>query len=629
MPIRVDCLACKKWYKAPEKAAGKVVKCPGCGGELKVPADAPVMADAPKSSGAPRPTPAKPAAPPVPAPESPSFEDDDPFSIPGFPSLPSAPSASASPSGAPPRPLSRRPSGKKFDVGGLGGSVGRFVVANPLLVLVGAVASLLLAIGLFVRGQWFGFGGGMALAGYGLVALGLFLPPPKPRRAVRREKSGGGTSVFNPFAAGGIGLVGVLGVIGRGLGRANGRGNQGGNGGGNALPGREFNPVGLAIGLGVFALVIGALVGLFMSIRRYGLYATLAPIYVGIGGLLGLVMVISIGSEVSRMPRGFRQPPQPPALRSVAEPVPSAAPVEILNTSPLTPLPAKPLNPRVREVSTLAGISRRTVTIDSPFGLKSITGTLEIHEPAAAGGVGQERKWPCVILAPAGSNLISGRDLGDGDHPEALPWANAGYVVIQVALPGAIADPERVTGGDVKRTFAEFSLARAGLGCVEQVLAYIKQELPQVDPRRIAAVGHSSAGTLALLAAESNPEIKACVAFAPCTDVTEFHRDNFAVLETVIPTVRKFCSDYSPITHVDRLQCPIFFFQADDDSVTPVADAIRFVEAAKEKQKLIEFVRVPTGDHYQSMIDQGIPLAIRWLDATFARATAPRPAAAE
>ena len=322
MPIRVDCLTCRKWYKAPDKAAGKVVKCPGCGAELKVPADAPPIAEAPKAPGSPSAAPAKPVPPPVPAPETSSFEDDDPFSIPGFPSILSASTASASPSGAPPRPLSRRPAGKKFDVGGLGGSVGRFVVANPLLVLVGAVASLLLAIGLFVRGQWFGVGGVLALVGYGLVAMGLFLPPPKPRRPVRRENSGGGGSIFNPFAAGGIGLVGVLGVIGRGLGRVNGRGNQGGNGGGNALPGREFNPVGLAIGLGTFALVIGAIVGLFMSIRRYGLYATLAPIYVGIGGLLGLVMVISIGSDVSRMPRGFRPPSQPPALRSVAEPVP-------------------------------------------------------------------------------------------------------------------------------------------------------------------------------------------------------------------------------------------------------------------------------------------------------------------
>ena len=627
MPIRVDCLTCRKWYKAPEKAAGKVVTCPGCGGELKVPADAPLIGEVPKASAAPRPAPAKPAPPPVPAPELPTLEDDDPFSIPGFPSMPSGTSAQASvpalTTSRPPAIRRTRSLGKGFKGFDLGG-VGRFMMANPLIVMVASVATLLLTIGLFVRGQWFGVGGVLALAGYGLVAMGLFLPPPKRRRPVRRENSGGGGSIFNPFAAGGIGLVGVIGVVVRALGRVNRR--AGGEGGG---PAREVDPYAVAIGLGTFALVIGVIVGLFMSIRRYGLYATLAPIYVGIGGLLGLVMVISIGSEVSRMPRGFRAPSQTPAFRSVAEPVPSAATVEILNTFPLTPVPAKPLNARVGEASTLAGISRRTVTIDSPFGLKSITGTLEIHEPVAAGGVGQERQWPCVILAPAGSNLLSGRDIGDGDHPEALPWANAGYVVIQVALPGAIADPERVTGGEVKRTFAEFSAARAGLGCVEQVLAYIKQELPQVDPRRIAAVGHSSAGTLALLAAESNPEIKACVAFAPCTDVTEFHRDNFAVLETVIPTVRKFCSDYSPITHVDRLQCPIFFFQADDDSVTPVAGAIRFVDAAKEKQKLIEFVRVPTGDHYQSMIDQGIPRAIRWLDATFARATAPRPVGAE
>jgi len=63
MPIRVDCLACRKWYKAPEMAAGKVVKCPGCGSELKVPLDAPAIAPAPKAGGAPRPAP---TAPPVP-----------------------------------------------------------------------------------------------------------------------------------------------------------------------------------------------------------------------------------------------------------------------------------------------------------------------------------------------------------------------------------------------------------------------------------------------------------------------------------------------------------------------------------------------------------------------------------
>jgi len=104
---------------------------------------------------------------------------------------------------------------------------------------------------------------------------------------------------------------------------------------------------------------------------------------------------------------------------------------------------------------------------------------------------------------------------------------------------------------------------RAGLSDVESVLAFIEQSLPQVDPRRIAAVGHSSAGTLALLAAESNPEIKACVAFAPCVDVTRLHQDNFATLEPCFTEVRKFCADYSPINHVDRFLPPLFSFQAE------------------------------------------------------------------
>jgi dienelactone hydrolase len=342
-------------------------------------------------------------------------------------------------------------------------------------------------------------------------------------------------------------------------------------------------------------------------------------------------MLTVMGGEIARTSRIGRRaaPPQPPLVGDVDPSSAAGGRPELLNRSPLTPLAAAPLNPHVREGSPLPGILRRSVTIDSPFGVVVKTGRLEVYEPLAARGVGQERKWPCVLLAPAGSNLLAGQELGDGDHAEALPWARAGYVVVQYSLPGAIADPERVTAPDAKRAFAEFSAARAGLGCVEQALAFVKTELPQIDPRRIAAVGHSSAGTLALLAAESNPEIKACVAFAPCTDVTEFHRDNFAILEPVIPTVRKFCSDYSPINHVDRLQCPLFLFQAEDDSVTPLAGAIRFVEAAEGKKNLIEFVRVPTGNHYDSMVGEGIPAAIRWLDATFARATAPRPSAGE
>jgi dienelactone hydrolase len=373
-----------------------------------------------------------------------------------------------------------------------------------------------------------------------------------------------------------------------------------------------------AVFSGVLPTVMAFIVlgGGYLAVRRFGLFRVLAPLYLLVAGF-GTLMALAVG------PTAPGRVDLPPAGAIVAG---ESGPVVIAD--PLAPQSAAIGRVVLGGSRAVGDVIRSEYTLPTGAGGGGTPLKFVVYRKVFVNWSQEVATWPCVILAPAGSNLLAGRDLGDGDHPEALPWANAGYVVIQVALPGAIADPERVTGGEVKRTFAEFSAARAGLGCVEQVLAYIKQEMPQVDPRRIAAVGHSSAGTLALLAAESNPEIKACVAFAPCTDVTEFHRDNFAVLETVIPTVRKFCSDYSPINHVDRLQCPIFFFQADDDSVTPVAGAVRFVDAAKEQQKLIEFVRVPIGDHYQSMIDEGIPRAIQWLDATFARAIAPRPSAA-
>ncbi len=53
MPIRVECPSCGKGVKAPSKYAGKVAKCPGCGGQISIPCIAP-------------PAPPKPPAVPLP-----------------------------------------------------------------------------------------------------------------------------------------------------------------------------------------------------------------------------------------------------------------------------------------------------------------------------------------------------------------------------------------------------------------------------------------------------------------------------------------------------------------------------------------------------------------------------------
>ena len=44
---------------------------------------------------------------------------------------------------------------------------------------------------------------------------------------------------------------------------------------------------------------------------------------------------------------------------------------------------------------------------------------------------------PCILITAAGSNLISGMGLGDGDRPEHLPMFLAGFAVLAYELDGA------------------------------------------------------------------------------------------------------------------------------------------------------------------------------------------------
>ena len=88
--------------------------------------------------------------------------------------------------------------------------------------------------------------------------------------------------------------------------------------------------------------------------------------------------------------------------------------------------------------------------------------------------------------------------------------------------------------------------------------------------------------------------------------------DNSAA-SRLLPGVADFAKQSSPLTHVSNVGCPVFLFHAADDSNTPVADSRRFAELLKANRKTVEYVEVPTGDHYDSMIQQGIPRAIPWL----------------
>jgi fermentation-respiration switch protein FrsA (DUF1100 family) len=71
----------------------------------------------------------------------------------------------------------------------------------------------------------------------------------------------------------------------------------------------------------------------------------------------------------------------------------------------------------------------------------------------------------------------------------------------------------------------------------------------------------------------------------------------------------------SPMSFVAALRAkPVFLFHADDDSTIPAADVQALVDAMKPAHARSTLVTVPSGEHYESMIKDGIPAAARWLE---------------
>ncbi len=221
----------------------------------------------------------------------------------------------------------------------------------------------------------------------------------------------------------------------------------------------------------------------------------------------------------------------------------------------------------------------------------------------------------CILVAPAGTNLLVGSSLdGDDYHDETLPYAQAGYAVIQYSLDGNL-DQDNVSTIVLQRSYLAFKQAEAGRANISNVWRFIKSEMPEINLNRVYTAGHSSAGTVSLLAAIHIPGLAGCIAYAPCTDPEAFHADFKTVpgISAALPGYVEFDRKNSPIRLANTLSKPLFLFQAKDDSVVSIEETKRFAAAVKKNNPAVEFVEVPSGDHYDPMIKQGIPAAIEWL----------------
>lgn len=229
----------------------------------------------------------------------------------------------------------------------------------------------------------------------------------------------------------------------------------------------------------------------------------------------------------------------------------------------------------------------------------------------------------CVLVAPAGTNMLVGNDLDDElpddeslSSDETLPYAKAGMVGIQYSLDGAHDEDAEEVVKEWSKSYKAFRAAGAGTVNGRNALEFALRRLPMVDPERIFSAGHSSAGTVSLLLAANEPRLRGCIAYAPGVDVEEHVKDirHAKGVELLFPDLGPFLKRASPMNQTPRIKPPVFLFQAKDDSKAPYASMVRFVEKLRETNLGVAFETVETGDHYQPMLDHGIPAGIRWIE---------------
>ena len=224
-----------------------------------------------------------------------------------------------------------------------------------------------------------------------------------------------------------------------------------------------------------------------------------------------------------------------------------------------------------------------------------------------------EGKRPLVLIPPGGGSLYTAPRLGAGDVPEHVPWVQAGFTVVSFALGGAVDD----RGGPNKVVDAAkaYRAARAGVDDARAALTLALERTPDVDGDAIFAAGHSSAGSLVLLLGLEDDRIRGIVAFAPRLDAAAAIGDELAEgLEDLDPGYAAFLSWSSPIRHLHDFKRPMLLFHAADDITASFNAGRDFADRLREAGAPVEFVGVRAGGHYESMIDEGIPAAIRWTE---------------
>lgn len=233
----------------------------------------------------------------------------------------------------------------------------------------------------------------------------------------------------------------------------------------------------------------------------------------------------------------------------------------------------------------------------------------------------KEGTLPCVLEAPAGTNLLHGAGIGTAeDSASYLPFVKEGMVTVTYSIDGHMPYGLNPNGGTrymkaLSKAYQNFIAADAGVKNSQAAIDYVLSRLPMVDREKIYTWGHSSSATLALLLAAKDSRVKRCIAMAPVTNMKTRLGDLLSEPQAVglFPGIERYLTSGSPDTYCTSLKSKVFLAHARDDDNVPYADSEAFARKHKSEGGDIAFYGIPTGGHYAEMLELSMPEAVQWL----------------
>ena len=169
-------------------------------------------------------------------------------------------------------------------------------------------------------------------------------------------------------------------------------------------------------------------------------------------------------------------------------------------------------------------------------------------------------------------------------------WTSRGFAVVDVNYGGS-------TG--YGRIYRERLTRQWGVVDVDDCVNAARYLVHQgrVDPNRVAIRGRSAGGYTTLSAVTFRDFFKAGASYYGISNLealaADTHKFESRYLDSLVGPYPEWADRYkarSPINFVDRLSSPMIFFQGLDDKVVPPNQAIRMVDAMRDKRLPVAYV---------------------------------------